>query len=81
MTISDTSYVAADGEIDDFPNCRWAARGLSNDGSGKRPSMRDNVRRGFGFLIPGGWLDDLADVGGIVSGMVCFALLEGERSS
>lgn len=34
---------------------------------------------GFGFLIPiSGWIGDVADFGGILSGIVFIGLLEGE---
>ena len=34
---------------------------------------------GFGFLIPvSGWIGDVADFGGIVSGIIFLGLIEGE---
>jgi hypothetical protein len=34
---------------------------------------------GFGFFIPvGGWVGDVADFGGILSGIVFLGLIEGE---
>jgi len=70
----------ADRSIDDLPdNCRGArGRRVTVLGSGLLCVTMFAIGFGF-FLHPISiWLGDLANFGGIVSGMVCLGLLEGE---